>query len=166
MSAIADRETLRERAAELHAQGVGPTAIGRELGVAKSTVFAWANPSYAARQRRLSREAKRRRTGTCAECGQPTRYNGHTVDGASRYCADCGPAVGGQLTRERTLGKGPVQARVLAFCATPRRCSEIRAELGTTEGHVNQLLHRLVRHGLLTRVARGVYVTTDGEART
>lgn len=162
MSAVADRETLRERATELRAQGLGPTAIGRELGVAKTTVVAWTHPSYAARQRRLSREAKRRRTGTCIECGATTRYGGHeTPGGISRYCADCGPAVGGQLTRERRLGKGPMQARVLAFCMTPRRFSEIRDELGTTEGHVAQLLHRLVRYGLLTRVARGVYVTTS-----
>lgn len=161
MSAVADRATLRERAAELHAQGLGPTAIGRELGVPTSTIVRWTNPSYAAASRRLARDAKRRRSGTCARCGQPTRYNGHTVNGASRYCAHCGPAVGGQLARERLLGKGQVQARVLAFCTTPHRFSEIRAELGTTEGHVAQLLHRLVRYGLLTRVARGVYVTTS-----
>lgn len=47
------------------------------------------DPAYAQRQRELSLAAKRRRRGVCETCGGVTRYNGHTVAGASRICANC-----------------------------------------------------------------------------
>lgn len=69
-------------------EGLGYGTIARRVGVSKNTVRRLADPVYAERQRMLSREAKRRRTGTCEVCGGVTRYNGR--DGpVSRICNSC-----------------------------------------------------------------------------
>ena len=43
----------------------------------------------------------------------------------------------------------------------PLRLSDIRDALGTTRGHTTNLLHRLVKHGKIARISRGLYRLTD-----
>lgn len=80
VSAVADRrwsrEQLRLKTESLHAAGVAIRAIATALDLSYSTVYRWLNQEYAGRRRRLSREAKRRRTGVCARCGAVARYAG------------------------------------------------------------------------------------------
>ena len=91
------RDELRGRASELRAQGLSYKAIARELGLPPTTVFSWLNPVYAERARMMSRAAKARRTGTCVDCGAPTRYAGH--GGAVAVAARC-PACSSRRTGE------------------------------------------------------------------
>ena len=100
---------------------------------------------------RLSREAKRRRTGICVDCGAVTRYNGR---GVAKRCLTCANRV----TAKPKIGKGSGQVKVLAFLSEPRRYSEVRDELGLTNEMASVTLHRLRSHGLVERVSRGVYV--------
>lgn len=102
---------------------------------------------------RLSREAKRRRTGTCEDCGATTRYNGHTA-AVSNLCHGCACARHA-ATR---IGTGTTQARVLEFVGDgERRFTEIMRGCGLTHDHTSNLLHRMCVRGLLERPRRGVY---------
>lgn len=78
-------------ALELRAQGYGYKRIGRALGVSPSTVRRWVLPGAREANLLASREAKRRRTGTCVDCGGVTRYNGHGRESSER-CASCSRA--------------------------------------------------------------------------
>ena len=103
---------------------------------------------------RLSREAKRRRTGTCRVCGVTTRYSGHAGKAVSDLC----PAHAAQANGARLRGSGPLAQKILAYLDEPRRFSEIRDELGMGHNTVSPMLNKLVRYGLIERVSRGVYV--------
>lgn len=100
---------------------------------------------------RLSREAKRRRTGTCRVCGAVTRYAGKPGKPVSELC----PEHAARENGERQRGTGALQLRILDYLSEPRRYSEIRAEMGVDIG---MSLHRLLRYGKVERVKRGVYV--------
>jgi hypothetical protein len=83
---------LAEAARALYQPGVnghGIKAVAKQLGISANSVRRYVDPAYAERQRRLSREAKQRRTGICRECGGETRYNGHRVNGPSSLCSTC-----------------------------------------------------------------------------
>ena len=63
--------------------------IARHFGVSKTTVCRWVYPGVAERSRVLAREAKRRRTGTCIDCGVATKYGGgeHAISPRCPTCA-------------------------------------------------------------------------------
>ena len=106
------------------------------------------------KQLRWSREAKRKRTGTCRVCGAETRYAGRPGEPVSELC----PTHAAEESGRRRIGKGETQVRLLAFLSEPRRYSEIRAEFGAA---TPMAIHRLLGHGLIERVSRGVYVRTE-----
>jgi hypothetical protein len=85
------RSALQARARELRAEGVGPAAIARQLGVSDTTVHRWTNEAYAERNRVAARERKRQARGVCSVCGGETRYHGHGRR-VSDVCAGCSRA--------------------------------------------------------------------------
>lgn len=80
--------SAREQAVRLEALGLSLPLIADRVGVSKSTIYRWLRPGYAERSRKLSNEAKRRRTGVCEDCGAETRYNGHSAEVSAR-CLRC-----------------------------------------------------------------------------
>ncbi|MFL5864680.1 MAG: hypothetical protein ACJ780_28620 [Solirubrobacteraceae bacterium] len=103
---------------------------------------------------RSSREAKRRRTGVCEDCGGVTRYGGQKDAAVSRLCVSCSA----RRVNGRRRGTGPTQARILAFVGDgERRFMEIVAACGLGKGPGCSHLHRLLKLGLLERPRRGVY---------
>lgn len=153
----ADASSARQRAAELRATGLTYQAIADELGVSWATAYRWSDPEKEQRQREMSLAYKRRIHGTCERCGAVTNYSGHGIN-ASRFCAPCGSVVGGEIQRERTRGKGPLQLAIVAFLSEPHRYIEIRDRFGLTSSHTGVQLNRLVECGMVSRVSRGVYV--------
>ena len=103
--------------------------------------------------RRLSREAKRRRTGVCEDCGAVTRYSWRGTNGTSRFCPSCAAKRSNAARR----GQGPRQQQLHALLSEPRRYSEIRDALTVTSEHTMVLLIRELRAGRIERVSRGVY---------
>lgn len=102
---------------------------------------------------RASRVVKQRRVGACEDCGAQTRYNGHTAV-VSRFCFPCASVRNGVAAR----GTGSTQARVLAFIGDGEwPWDEIRVGAGMTKGTAANVLHRMLRFGLLERPRRGVY---------
>lgn len=82
--------TLQEQARELYVPGiVGYKQVAKLLGVSQTTVRRWLDPEMAERNRVSSREAKRRRSGTCRRCGGETRYSGNAGKGVSDLCEAC-----------------------------------------------------------------------------
>lgn len=95
--------TLQEKALELYVPGkFGYISVGKELGLAPTTVRHLVNPDARERDRILSNEAKRRRTGVCQVCGGPTRYHGHGKT-VGDLCHDC--QVKTRLNSEDALAK-------------------------------------------------------------
>lgn len=119
------------------------------------------SPEKYANDLRLSREAKRRRTGTCVDCGATTRYNGHGVAVSAR-CVACANARRGEATR----GQGFRQQQIATLLAsgTMRFC-EIREALGASGQLTSILLRRAVRYGIIRRVSRGVYALASEDTR-
>jgi hypothetical protein len=150
------REERIAQAAPLKAQGLTYREIAERLGVSLQTVKrCFSDRSYET-DRRLSREAKRRRTGICEDCGAVTRYTGHGQD-VSPHCVPCGKRRGGLAQR----GRGKV-GEVLAYLDQPRRYSEIRDHFGMTSQYLSQMLYgRLLRRGDVVRLSRGVYQRAD-----
>lgn len=72
------------RARSLRARGLTQRAIADTLGVSRTTVARWLSPAYAERDRRRSREAKRRRRAPCERCAQLLSYD--RDDGICRAC--------------------------------------------------------------------------------
>jgi hypothetical protein len=89
-----------EHVLELRATGLTNRQIAARLGLSKSYVARLGNPCYAAGLV-ASREAKRRRTGTCVECGATTRYAGKG-SAVSERCGACGSARGGRNSTKWT----------------------------------------------------------------
>jgi len=82
-------QELRDQACRLYLPGVrGVGTVAKMIGVPKTTVRRWVNPETAEKQRKISREAKRKRKGICSECGGQTSYNGHDK-AVSDTCANC-----------------------------------------------------------------------------
>lgn len=87
--AVAIATDVRDQAVALRQTGLGYKTVARKVGISPSTVRRFTDAEYAERQRRLSREAKRRRTGICVDCGGLTRYNGTNGQDVSKRCASC-----------------------------------------------------------------------------
>lgn len=138
----------------LRDQGMSLAAIARETGLSVSKVRRILSPEYAERMRQLSREAKRRRTGTCEKCGTETRYNGH-AHVTSRLCLPCAAAASGLARR----GHGPRPRQVVDLLERQPTATytEICRHLGVVGPHAANVLNRMVRFGLIERVSRGVY---------
>lgn len=82
--------TRQERLAQirpLREQGLTYRQIAKRLGLSYSHVKHLASDRSYETTLRLSREAKRRRTGTCVDCGAITRYDGRRS--ASERCVPC-----------------------------------------------------------------------------
>lgn len=108
------------------------------------------------KQRRWSRDAKRKRTGTCRRCGGVTRYGGKTGRAVASVCATCLPDVNRErgLERRGTVGK---TAAILDYLSEPRTYSDVRDEFGMADGYASSMLDRLRKYGLIRRISRGVY---------
>lgn len=107
----------------------------------------------------VARAFKKNCVGTCERCGAATRYNGHDGRRVSRFCGVCGPLIGGGMTREARIGKGHVQAKILAALSDERerRFVEIMHETGIPKNQMGPTLDSLMRSGLIERPRRGVY---------
>lgn len=105
---------------------------------------------------RLSREAKRKRTGTCRVCGGETRYAGKKGNAVSVQCKHCAAGAMRELNIARR-GTGPTISRVLAYLSEPRSVSQVSAKMKITREHASVQLRRLIRYGKVRRVSRGVY---------
>lgn len=103
-------------------------------------------------------EWKRRQRGVCVDCGGETRYAGHGRRTSER-CGKCARALVGRLR----VGKGKVQRRVLAYLADYGDVpySEIEKGLGVPYHSLSQVMHRLLKAGLVERPRRGVYRLTE-----
>jgi transposase-like protein len=146
-------ELTKAHARSLRRDGWTLRKIAAFLDVGHTTVLYWTDEHAAERQRAASREAKRRRTGTCSECGALTRYNGHSAP-VSTLCQRCANRRNGAARR----GQGPRQRELLALLAAgPMRFAAIRDTLGTTHDHLSPLLHQLHRDGYIVRLERGLY---------
>lgn len=153
--ARADRAELRTRAEELYRRHYAIKAIARELGVAPTTIRRWVVPGYAEHLRRLSREAKQRRTGVCIHCGGETKLGRKVI---AEVCGACAPAHYAPIYRDRVIGRGPITERARELLADgPKRRSYLRDELGISQDHMSVLLNRLVQQGYIERVEIGVY---------
>ncbi len=142
-------------------EGLGAKRVGDRLGVSKSTALRWIYPNHAEDSRRLTNEAKRRRVGTCEDCGGETRYNGHTDSGVSRFCVPCGQERAASAARARA-GKGPMQQRLYALLTDgPRRFTEIQTALGISHNYTAALLPRERVAGRIVRLRRGVYALPE-----
>jgi hypothetical protein len=102
----------------------------------------------------LSREAKRRRSGTCADCGEPTRYSGHGRSASAR-CIPCS----NRRSADKQRGTGWAADAVRAALADGRELHymELVQALGRSNGYTASTVNRLLRHGIIVRVRRGVY---------
>jgi hypothetical protein len=94
--------TRDERIRDLRAAGVPLRQIAEQERCSVSTVNRAVNPAYAEQNRQGSKAAKARRTGTCADCGAVTRYNGRTTRGASVRCLTCAARHSGQAKKRWT----------------------------------------------------------------
>lgn len=97
-------DEVREAIRRAYVPGVfGFKAVAKRFGVSPSTVRRIINPERAERDRQLSRAAKRRRTGTCRECGGVTRYNGQHGKAVSDLCKNCNNALAVRCGRGHLL---------------------------------------------------------------
>jgi len=127
------------------------------LGISQTTYYRYTRPEYAEAGLRASREAKRRRTGTCKLCGGKTSLR-RDSSGPADVCGSCSADYYGPLWSQERRGHGPVVEKALAFVGEqPRRYSEIRDHCGITSGHTSVLVHRMLQYGFIERVSRGVY---------
>lgn len=87
-------------------------------------------------------------------CGVTTRYNGHDK-AVSDMCRPC--AARSVQAAKRGVGGHVVRAAITFLEDGPKNRAEIREHLRITDGHVSNVLHRLVKYGLVRRVTRGLY---------
>jgi hypothetical protein len=71
-------------------------------GISHSSIRRILSPEYEERQRILSRDAKRRRKGSCERCGAQTSYSGGHPP-VSRLCPACASEEATIWTRERII---------------------------------------------------------------
>lgn len=103
----------KQLAFELQNIGWSVVRISKGLGVPPSTVRRWLDPSYAEKQRQLSREAKQRRATVCPHCGGRVHYQSQ-----SGLCCHCAPQANRTWTRETLIDA--VQRYAAAHGAPPR----------------------------------------------
>jgi hypothetical protein len=158
----ADASRRLEHAQALRELGHGYKVIARELGVSDTTVRRLIVPGFAERMRRLSREAKRRRTGRCERCGGVTRYNGHGRS-VSQLCRACGARAGAEYA-ETLRGTGTLARAILdAVDGEPRRFMELCQIVDRTPNQIGVTLDRLLKYGLVEQPERGVYIRAREE---
>jgi hypothetical protein len=118
------------------------------------------SPEALERNRVLSREAKRRRCGTCEECGAETRYGGKPGMAVARLCLRCANVKKGLERR----GNGFRQQKLHTLLAAngEMRFSDIVSAFGISSQQVFGLLLREREAGRVKRVARGRYGLADG----
>jgi len=79
--------------------GNGYRKTARIVGCSPTSVRRVIDPEYAERSRVGSRATKRRRTGTCRECGGETRYSGKHGEAVSNLCLRCWRRLEQELRR-------------------------------------------------------------------
>lgn len=118
-------------AAELRRQGLTWREIGDRLGVSKTHARYLADPDYAEKAKERSRAAKRRRTGTCVDCGTTTRYNGRPGSPVvSSRCPACTAVASRKFDYDRI-----VDLRKRGFTQ-----HEIARLVGCVQAHVSGVL--------------------------
>ena len=109
-------EDVREAIRRRYVPGViGLRCLAREYGISATSVLRIVDPDYAERTRQQSNAAKRRRVGICKRCGGETRYNGHSVNGASRICASCHRELERTPEYQERLQKWPARRIIAAI---------------------------------------------------
>jgi hypothetical protein len=156
------REERLEQIRPLLAEGLTHREISERLGISRSHVSHLCSPKSYATTLRLSREAKRRRTGTCVDCGGPTAYSGTPTP--SERCGDCATLHYAPIYAAARRGVGPKAGAALTYLSEPRRYSELRDHLAITGAHTGVLLHRLRKYGLIERLGHGLYQRVDQKA--
>ena len=79
------REQKIAQAQRLRNEGLAYREIAKRVGVSFSTAHRWLNPDYAERQRKISREAKKRRQiKDCIDCGAKLAYDRQHNDRCQR----------------------------------------------------------------------------------
>jgi predicted transcriptional regulator len=114
---------------DMRAGGMTYPEIAKTLGVSRQTVVRMFNPEYAERSRIKSRDLKRRRTGMCVNCGEPTKYNGHGRQ-VSERCTTCAPIAARTVDRDLIVG---LRSQGLSQ-------NEIAVRVGCTQAHVSGVL--------------------------
>ncbi len=86
-----NQQEKRAKARELYVPGIVTLeSVAKIIGVSRSTVLRYVNDASNENTLRKSREAKRKRTGVCSQCGGETRYSGHkSNDYVSTVCNSC-----------------------------------------------------------------------------
>jgi DNA-binding transcriptional regulator YiaG len=128
-------EKQRRRAEMLRELGWPHKKIARYLRVSDTTIRRWLVPGYIERHRADCRNAKRRRTGTCIECGATTtlqRFGGKPAE----RCFPCSTRAARRYDHDRIIElrqEGLSQPKI--------------AELvGCTQSHVADILGRNGMH--------------------
>lgn len=90
-----------EAARALRAKGVGWRTTARRVGVPMTSLRYALDPAYAEQSRASSYAAKRRRKGSCLDCGAPTSLSSASTP--SDRCARCAPLHARVIDREEVL---------------------------------------------------------------
>lgn len=145
-----------QRARDLRELGLSYRVIARRFAVSPTTVRRWVIPGYAEHLRVLSRDAKRRRTGTCKQCGGTTHLT--KTGGLAEICGTCAPDYYAPIYRDALIGRGPITERARELLADgPKPRSYLRSALGLTQAHVSVLLVCLQKQGYVERAGPGLY---------
>ena len=138
----------REEAIRLREQKYWSVArIAAHLGVACSTVYYWLNPELAGRQRRSSREAKRRRRPELAE------YNKRYSEDHRERCVGCGlrrlyRQARGDLCRACIVARKEARwQQIQAMWANGQSILQIANALGISKGHLGVEMVAIRRAG-------------------
>ena len=134
----------------------GYKRVAEQVGVSGTTVRRVILPEYNERQRIQSRDAKRRRHGTCVTCGAQTNYGGKKHYPVGMYCQSCAGRLGGLANREKN---GVYYHRLVEVLGRhgEMRYSELRDATGISSQYMGEFVKRHVRYGTIVRIRRGVY---------
>lgn len=154
--------TRAERAAEatrLRAQGLSQLEIAERLGVSRS----YASDLYGDPDRKKALARRERYRGVCEICGKPTTGSEGRAK-APRRCAEHNP--GGETARRRHSGKGPAQRDFCILIGDGiRQWGELKQATEVSSSYISTTLNRMVKRGLIVRVAKGRYrLTRKGRA--
>jgi hypothetical protein len=147
-------EQTRQQIKEMAAQGFDTKQIMAATGICKTTVYRWMDIKKQDRQNAWMREYKRKKKGTCQDCGTTINYNGHHPGGIGKHCIKCSRKRTGLLQRDH----GPVIDKVIEYLKDgEKRFSEMQYDLDIKRNRMGALLGKLIKHGKIIRVRRGVY---------
>jgi transposase len=135
--------TRAEKVAEaqcLRAEGLLLREIAERMDAKPKTVSNWlSDPDGSRLQAR-----KDSYRGTCERCGSPTGGHNGRGPNAPRYCATCGPDVGGAIRRERAR---PHREAVEAAWASGLTCREMGERFGWSVSTSNVYISSLRARG-------------------